>query len=184
MRLTAGHGEEGLDVLDLALHGVRQRISAGTATAARIVVDAEALRELARERLVFRAIIEAPGDQDDARPGSNGLVRDGRSVFRGHPALRSKRSTCRYAHDLVSFFRRRCAFTACFLLSASASRCRAWARAAARSERRNSRSSVVRAMIMPPTQRLRITRAFALAAGSCSANAPRNTASIPRTRKV
>src|SRR5690606_26439473 len=50
--------------------------------------------------------------------------------------------------------------------------------AVARSERRNSGSSVVRAMSMPPTHRLRMIRALWLARRSVSGNAARNTWSM------
>ena len=82
MRGSAGHGDEGLKVLDLPFDGIGQGVAAVASTALVVVVHGEVLGQFHREWRVLRAVT----DQNHGRSMSLPVVRDRRAVLRGHLA--------------------------------------------------------------------------------------------------
>src|SRR4029078_4352487 len=90
--------DQGRDVLDLALRGVRLRVVALIATAAVVGIDREPWRERLREplRRDKGAAAERAIDKDDARAAARFLVRDHRPIL-GSDLRRHHRSFCTIA---------------------------------------------------------------------------------------
>jgi hypothetical protein len=76
MHRSADLGNERVNVLDLEVHVVRQRVAAGAPTAPGVVVDSQVLRQLRSERRVLRAVVKTAADQDHGRPASHPFIRD------------------------------------------------------------------------------------------------------------
>jgi hypothetical protein len=76
--------DERLQVLDLALHGVRRSVAAFAPATSSVVVDREVLGQLRDERRILRAVVDRSAHQDHGWSPSVVLVRDRRAVLRRH----------------------------------------------------------------------------------------------------
>jgi hypothetical protein len=71
-----------LEVLDLALDRVRERVSAATSSAPIVVEDGEAFLQGRGQGRARSPVVERAHYQDDRRPFPRPLERDGGSIFR------------------------------------------------------------------------------------------------------
>src|SRR5215211_4814744 len=84
VRRPAGLGDQRLQVLDLTLHRIRPGVATVTAPPPVVVVHAEPLRQLRRQRRVLRPVDKRPTHQDHRRPSPEPLVGDRRAVLGRH----------------------------------------------------------------------------------------------------
>src|SRR3954454_6005551 len=83
MGMPAGRTDDRLDVLDLALDGVRQRVAAVAPAASVEVPDGEVGGQRGGEAVVRAPIHRAAGDEDDRGPRAGDIGGEPRPVLRG-----------------------------------------------------------------------------------------------------